>query len=207
MHPPLEPQEPKEPKAEISEPETAAGPELAPKTSLKDGPEIQAAPKAKPSEKVKKPEKKPEAQRKVKERDQRKFYRDAEATAISLLTSPVPERDYIDSLKKNIELLTHKQAGAQKGKPANSASEAEEIRNLLRDKFADSHFEENKWKYPIVYGDRKYTSYSYYEIATFVTSISGKAKKDKNAIASMANDGFLNIIVDRLNELYKNSRT
>jgi hypothetical protein len=147
-------------------------------------------------------EKTAEVVRKVKERNQDKLYHDAEEAAISLLFSPVPERDYIDTLKNKIELINSKNV-SHKGKSPSSEVEAEAIVNLLKDKFIDRRFEENKWKYPILKGNNEYTSYSFYEMATFATFVT--APKDKKSIMDMAKDGMLNIIVDRLNELYDNS--
>jgi hypothetical protein len=144
--------------------------------------------------------------RKTKERDQARLYKNAEKTAISLLASPVPNREYIDALKKNIEKITGRKAPA-KGGADHDVKAVEDIRAMLLDKFLDLHYDENKWKYPIVFGDKKYYSYSLYEIATFATFITGTKDKNPEIITDMANDGYLNILVDRLNELDSNSRS
>ncbi|MDR2339588.1 MAG: ADP-ribosylglycohydrolase family protein [Deltaproteobacteria bacterium] len=147
----------------------------------------------------------------VKPRNQPKLYREAERIALSLLISPVPKKEFIDDLKKRIDMVTGESRGKPKGEARghgkSQAEDVEGIRALLQEKFIDLHYEENKWKYPIVFGDKKYSAYSLYEMATFATYISGKKDNDPNIINSMAHDGYLNILVDRLNELYRHSRS
>ncbi|MDR2405440.1 MAG: ADP-ribosylglycohydrolase family protein [Deltaproteobacteria bacterium] len=174
------------------------------KTVLVAEPKKKTATKAKTTARIPKAEKVPEHHRKSKERDQFKFYKDAEATAVSLLASPVPEREYIDTLKKNIAQLTDKE-GAHKGKLSATTDNAEEICHLLADKFVDFHFPDNEWKYPVESFSSQSPEYSIYEIFTFATAISGIIQKDKKRVTSFAKNGSLDLIVERLSELYKHS--
>ncbi|MDR2199885.1 MAG: ADP-ribosylglycohydrolase family protein [Deltaproteobacteria bacterium] len=146
---------------------------------------------------------KAEISRKTKERNQAKLYENAERTAVSLLVCPAPEKEYIDKLRQNIDAVNKKVGHLPKDKLDGTSVEAEEIRSMLLDKFIDFHYEQNKWKYPIILGDKKYSSYSIYEMATFAVVISGEKEKNPALLNVMAKDGYLDILVDRLNELYE----
>jgi hypothetical protein len=135
------------------------------------------------------------AARRAKERDQTKLYQDAEANAHALLASPAPEQDYIDALKGSVDRLAAGKSGPQR------EAEVEEIRRLLMDRFLDVNIAENAWKYPIVYGSKKFTSYTIYEIASIATFMTGGQDREKNTIAQMAEEGYLDILVDRLKVL------